>query len=304
VNTALLVNAGAGSASASGEAAKEFARALGWQVHEIAPGDGGNVARKLASSGVELVVAGGGDGTVSDVVHGLLQVRRGTLGVLPLGTGNDFARAIGMPLELEAAMSQLEQARVARRIERVDVLELEGEGGIAHAINSVNGGLGPLIRQHVDGETKARLGPLALVWGALASLSELEPWRVTYRVDGGASQSVTCIAFVIANSGSVGGGVQVAKTAKLDDGRFDLVTIRAEATLGELTIAAIQARFGDLFASDCVEHTLGNSLELVEAPADFAFTRDGERLDQRPRRVRVLPKALPVLFGAGAAQEP
>jgi diacylglycerol kinase (ATP) len=102
---------------------------------------------------------------------------------------------------------------------------------------------------------------------------------------------------VIANGGSVGGGVQVAPVAELDDGLFDLVVIRADASLAELTIAAIQAKFGDLFASNCVEHLRGRELEIIEQPPHLAFTADGETIDEPLRRVRVLPGALRTVIG-------
>src|SRR5690606_15531829 len=117
----------------------------------------------------------------------------------------------------------------------------------------------------------AKLGPLAFVWAALGSLNRITSWPVRFRIDGGAVREASFVAFVIANGGSVGGGVQVAPVARVDDGRFDLVVIKADASVTELTIAAIQAKFGDLFSSDCVEHVTGQQLEILEQPPDLAF---------------------------------
>jgi diacylglycerol kinase (ATP) len=163
--------------------------------------------------------------------------------------------------------------------------------------NSVNGGIAPLISEQLDPELKAKLGPLAFLWAALGSLKRLESWPVRYRVDGGSLRESRFVAFVVANGGSVGGGVRVAPVARLDDGLFDLVVISAEASIAELTVAAIQAKFGDLFKSGCVEHVQARSIELVEQPDDLAFTVDGELVSEPLREVRVVPSALRAVMG-------
>lgn len=304
MKTALLINDTAGSASALGDAAWALTRELGWDVSPFGDAPVGVAARRAVESGYEMVIAGGGDGTVREVVQGVwegAQLRAGPpalFGVLPLGTGNDLARALRMPLEPEAAIRALAGGADAARTITMDLLELShGRGGSVCA-NSVNGGIAPLISEQLDQELKAKLGPLAFIWGALGTLKQLERWEVRFRLDGGPILTRSCVAFVVANGGSVGGGVQVAPVAKLDDGRFDLVVVQAEATIAELTIAAIQAKFGDLFASDCVEHFTGQSLELVELPPSLGFSIDGEALEEPLRGVRVLPGALRTVVGA------
>lgn len=294
----LLMNEAAGSHSSLGAAARESAERLGWDV-QLCGGQRARVkARVLAERGCDLIVAGGGDGTVREVVQGLTDAaRRVSFGVLPLGTGNDLARALRMPLDVEAAARAIATASAEGRIMPMDLLQLEHGATTSVCANSVNGGIAPLIREQMSPELKTKLGPLAFVWGALSSLTHLARWPVRYRVDSGPIREASFVAFVVANGSSVGGGLQVAPVAKLDDGRFDLVVIHADATIGELTAAAIQAKFGDLFKNDCVEHVSGRELELVEQPSDLAFTADGETLEEPLRRVRVLPGALQAVVG-------
>jgi diacylglycerol kinase (ATP) len=298
MKTALLINDEAGSAGSQGEIAIERARELGWDVCPFGDTRASTAARRAAESGYDLVIAGGGDGTVREVVQGLSEAeRRVSFGVLPLGTGNDLARALRMPLEVEPAVRALSRASETGRTIELDLLQLSHGHGQSVCANSVNGGIAPLIREQMDPELKAKLGPLAFVWGALGSLKQLDRWEAKFRIDGGPVQQRSFVAFVVANGGSVGGGVQVAPVAELDDGLFDLVVIRADASLAELTIAAIQAKFGDLFASNCVEHLRGRELEIIEQPPHLAFTADGETIDEPLRRVRVLPGALRTLVG-------
>ena len=298
MKVALLMNEGAGSAGAQGELARERARQLGWHVHLLGREQGSAQARAVAESGYDLVVAGGGDGTIREVVQGLADAsRRVTFGVLPLGTGNDLARALRMPLEVEPAIVALASAREEGRIIAMDLLELTHGKTSSVCANSVNGGIASLIREQMSPELKARLGPLAFLWGALGSLTKLTRWTVCYRVDGGPNRESTVVAFVVANGGSVGGGVQVAPVARLDDGLFDLVLVHADASVTELTIAAIQARFGDIFKSDCVAHIRCRELQIVEQPADLDFTADGEALPGPLQGIRILPGALQAVVG-------
>lgn len=298
MKVALLMNQAAGSAGDQGELVLERARQLGWDVHPFGDEKGSVKTRAVAESGYDLVVAGGGDGTIREVVQGLAEAsRRVTFGVLPLGTGNDLARALRMPLEVEPALVALASAQEQGRIIPMDLLELTHGGKTSVCANSLNGGIAPLIREQMSPELKAKLGPLAFVWGALGTLTKLTSWTVRYRVDGGLPRESTVVAFVVANGGSVGGGVQVAPVARLEDGLFDLVLVHADASVAQLTIAAIQAKFGDIFESDCVEHIQGRDLEVLEQPDDLSFTADGEALEEPLQRVRALPGALQAVVG-------
>jgi diacylglycerol kinase (ATP) len=298
MKVALLLNAAAGSVDAEGALAEAQARKLGWDVYKLGDDRGRRTARSVAEDGYEMVIAGGGDGTVREVVQGLTDAARDAVfGVLPLGTGNDLARALRMPLEIELAIDTLARAHAEQRIAPMDVLELTHGRTTSVCANSVNGGLAPLIREQMSSDLKAKLGPLAFVWGALSSITQITRWPVRYRVDGGAIRETNCVAFVVANGGSVGGGVQVAPVAKLEDGIFDLVIIHGHASLADLTLAAVQAKFGDLFNNDCVEHIPGRELEIIDQPHDLAFTADGDTLDEPLHAVRVLPGALRAVVG-------
>lgn len=301
MKTVLLLNESAGSAGSSGEVAQRRARELGWDVCAMGEGHASREARRLAERGYDLVVAGGGDGTIRAVVQGLCDAsRKAALGVLPLGTGNDLARALRMPLDVEPAFEVFARAIADERLGALDVLELAHGGTRSVCANSVNGGIAPLIREQLNPELKARLGPLAFVWAALGSLGQVSRWPIRYRIDGGPIRSDEFVAFVIANGSSVGGGAQVAPVAELDDGLFDLVVIHAEASITELTVAAIQAKFGDIFRSDCVEHVRGSHIEILEQPDDLAFTADGEAVKGALQSARVLPSALRVVVGPDA----
>jgi diacylglycerol kinase (ATP) len=296
MKTTLIINPAGGSAGEAQDLVRSRARELGWELRIVEPGTAGDAARAAVRAGAELVVAGGGDGTVSDVTQGMLGSDT-LLGVLPLGTGNDFARALRMPLEVEPALTVLAAADRGHR-RRIDILEVAHEGGTRLCIDALNGGLAATIRENVDDGLKERLGPLAFVWAALGSVTALERWPITFRVDGGDAQSTEAVSFIVANTGTVGGGLAVAPTARLDDGCFDLVIVRGDASLVQLTMTAIRARFGDIFASHCVDHIRGSRLEILEYDPGLRFTADGEDLPSRVREVSVRAGALSALYGA------
>ena len=135
-------------------------------------GDAGLFAAEASKDGIDTVIAGGGDGTVNEVVNGLLQVEGNTsaLGVIPLGTANDFARSAGIPLQLEGAL------RVAVETEPVTVDV--GRSGNRAFMNVATGGFGTEVTVNTNPKLKRLLGGAAYFITGLGRFSELEPKRL------------------------------------------------------------------------------------------------------------------------------
>ncbi|MEJ2482972.1 MAG: diacylglycerol kinase family protein, partial [Gemmatimonadota bacterium] len=183
--------------------------------------------RAAVADGFQRFIAAGGDGTVSEVAS-VLSGRRGLeCGVLPLGTGNDLARALGIAPGLDRALEILRDGS-ARPI---DAILCEADGGIASGReralmwNAVVGGFGGRISDHLTPERKHRWRRRASLRAALSELRDLSSHEVRIELDG-EPHELDLLMLVIANGSRVGGGVPLAPEAKVDDGVLDVIGIR------------------------------------------------------------------------------
>lgn len=290
--TVLIVNPGAGRALY-----EEVEAALGGRLSlrlTEGPGHAGELARHALEEGAELVVAGGGDGTLHEVVNGLLPDPGETVcGVLPLGTANDFARTLGVPDDLES-WAELLRSGTTRKI---DALELEGPWGRRWVINCAVGGAVDRVDRKLTAEVKRLWGPLSYLRAAAEALPELEPFAVELELDGGERIERPAHSVVMANGRTVAGGVPVAPTADPADGLLDCLLVDAVAG-AELVAVAGKVLLGAHLEDVHVQHRRTRSLSLATDPP-MAFHADGERLDGAWARCRLHPGALSMLASPG-----
>jgi YegS/Rv2252/BmrU family lipid kinase len=185
------------------------------------PGHATALAREAAASGSSAVVAAGGDGTLFEVVNGLLPKDGAgpALGIVPVGTGNSFVRDVGLDDPTAAV-----EAIVGGRTRPVDVMLLEDDDRVLYAINLVSLGFSATVGSLVN----RRLKPLGVPGYALAvfaTLASLRPMSLGFMLDDGPAEQrdVTLIAFC--NSRYTGGNMMMAPAADPTDGRLDVVTI-------------------------------------------------------------------------------
>jgi len=297
-NTVVVLNPAAGSVGdGAGEVLERRAADAGWELRRTErAGDGERLAREAVAAGAERVLAAGGDGTVSEVLCGLMDGDGdASMGVIPLGTGNDLARTLGLPLDVEAACAWLAGDDLAER--RVDVIEVRSEQGRRWALNSFNGGVADQVRERLDPDRKARWGPLAFTITALEMLGDIPSWSIRLRVDEGAWVSLDgVVGVLVANAPTVGGGLRVAPNASIEDARLDVVAASAQH-VGQVAHVALRTALGGTpLDSDHVAFFQGRRVEL-EVPDDFAFTVDGEAFEGSRVTARVHPAALSVVVG-------
>ena len=204
----------------------------GWEKavwHETTPEDPGRGQAEVAvSAGVDLVIACGGDGTVTACAEGVA----GTgvpLAVIPLGTGNLLARNLGVPTGLEEAL-EVALGGVQRSIDA---------GRVNGSLFVVMAGLG-LDARMLDSTSeplKKRLGWLAYALTAVRHLGD-RPMKVTIRADGGRRHRFRASAVIVGNVGSLQGGVPLLPDARPDDGVLDVVVLIAGGLAGWLAVAA------------------------------------------------------------------
>ena len=217
--------------SAGDEAAREAVGSLrkqGVQLDVRVTWEAGDVERYVAEAiadGIDTIVAGGGDGTLSEVATTLAHRDESadalpTLGLLPLGTANDFARAAGIPDAPEDALRLL----LGQAAMPIDLLKLEANGEIHWAANLASGGFGTQVTTETHEGLKKWLGGLAYVLTGLSKLGRIEPLRASMRGPG-FDWSGDFIALGIGNGRQAGGGQALCPEALVDDGLLDLTIV-------------------------------------------------------------------------------
>ncbi len=265
-------------------------------VRTRAPGHAAELAREAARDGCSTVVAGGGDGTVHEVVGGLAAgdaVDRVRLGLVPLGTGNDLARSLGVPDEPHEALSLLRRNPSAR----MDLVDATAGGREVTAVNFALGGFAGDIDRHVTRDRRRLWGGLVYLRAAAAGLADLRTYRARLVLDGERLPELSLLALIVANGRELGHGIPVAPEARLDDGRLDVVAVLADPPARiPLTVARLLA--GRHLDAPGVLWRRARRIEVRSDPP-MPFNADGQPLGTGPATFEVRPQALRVVAPGG-----
>ncbi|MBI3926164.1 MAG: diacylglycerol kinase family lipid kinase [Armatimonadetes bacterium] len=251
--------------------------------------------REAVSGGVREVVAAGGDGTVREVVMAVVGTGA-VVGIIRLGTFNNFARYMGVPRD------PLEALEVARRgpVRRVDLGRLD-DGQIF--LESVGVGLNvaawlAVLREHPGRAARWWHGVRAF----LRALLRFRPIRLRVVVDG-RELSLAVMDLTIANSTAFAAGIRMAPGAVIDDGQLDVCLIPPMSRLGLLLAVPLffTGRHPQWLRS--VEYTQARTIEITAAHP-HPVRVDGEISRRLPVRIQVLPCVLPVRIGPTVAGAP
>jgi diacylglycerol kinase family enzyme len=281
------------------------------------PGDAAALARAAAAGGADLIVAVGGDGTINEVVNGILTARGSTigsaagesarttssathgkapaLGILPAGSGSDFARSLAIPRDVARALAVLASGR-RRRIDAGKIACLPLDAGAAsdrterYFINM--GGCGASA-QVAEWFNRRRI-PGALGYAAAAALTTFHyRWpQVEIRTDDGAAHEVTLNMLFACNGEYCGGGMHVGRGASLDDG---LLLVVVAAGIGRLRTMLEWPRLygGHLARVRGVRVTSARRAE-VRSEEDVLVDCDGEVIGRLPAIYEIVPAAITV----------
>ena len=188
-------------------------------------GDAERYVAEAIENGIDTVIAGGGDGTLSEVAAALAHRDETaetlpSLGLLPLGTANDFATAAGIPAEPEAALSLIRDSAAVP----IDLLKLQANDETHWVANLASGGFGTQVTTETHEGLKKLLGGLAYVLTGLSKLGRIEPLQARVRGPG-LDWSGDFIALGIGNGRQAGGGQALCPQALVDDGLLDLTIV-------------------------------------------------------------------------------
>ena len=178
-------------------------------------GDGDYLAADAADRGTDVVVACGGDGTLNEVVNGL-DGRDVPLGVVPLGTANDFARQTGIPEDADHAMDVI----LRRNPVRIDTASMNGR----RFLNVSTGGVGAEATAETPADFKASFGPLAYAITAIRKLAGDQSRHARF-MSAGFDLDVDFMAFAVGSARVTGGGTMMTPDASVTDGLLDLCVI-------------------------------------------------------------------------------
>lgn len=195
------------------------------------PGIGTILTRRAIEEKFDLIVAVGGDGTVSDVANGFFDVGQqlnpeAVLGALPTSVGSDFVRSLGYPPEWDQALTKfLDTNSAVMDLGHFRCLGDRGEEVARYFVNVADFGLGGEMLNSVKNQTGLFGGKIQFFLGAAKALMKFKNKVVTYRVDDGPETTRAINSMVIANGQFFAGGMWVAPNARLDDGQLDLLIV-------------------------------------------------------------------------------
>lgn len=286
--TVVILNPGSGG----GETAhvSKAAEDLGFRVEFTnRAGDGVWMAQQAAQAGARTVIAAGGDGTIHEVASGLLGLGLETpcMGIVPLGTGNDFARSVGIPLDPLGALQVCTASPTL-----IDVIRLETDGTASICINALNGGFSGELADAITEELKERWGRLSYLRAASESLADLTTYSVTLTLDDSPPEEYQAYNLAIANGPAVGGGFPIAPQALPNDGLADVVLVRP-ATLARLTTLLPAVLSGSEPDSELFQSWRARKGVITVSPI-LPFSLDGELEEGSELRFEVLRGALKI----------
>lgn len=255
-------------------------------------GEARTIAQTALAHGADLVVAAGGDGTINEVVNGLAGGLDGPrLGIVPLGTGNDFARTINVPADVAQAVDLIAQGHTRK----LDIVRVESDE-TRYFINVANGGFSGLVDEKLTDEIKAAWGPLSYLRGALAALPDLTNYHTHITFDDEDEQQIAAYNVTVANARYVAKGIPLAPHAMPDDGLLEVVIVMA-AALPQLATLVPQILLGNHLDNDLVIYRRARKVTVQSQPGMW-FNVDGELVGNAPSTFEAVPLALNVVVGS------
>jgi diacylglycerol kinase (ATP) len=245
-------------------------------------GDAERFAREGVAAGAHAVVAVGGDGTVNEVINGL-DGSTTPLGIIPLGTANDFARQAAIPDDADHAMDVI----LLRKPMLVDTVQLNDR----RFLNVSSGGIGAEATAETPQDAKATLGPLAYALTGARKLGDLESTRAHFQGPGFTLECDTMI-FAVGNARATGGGSIITPRASITDGLLDLCVIEA-MPLNRLAKVLMKIRKGGHLEEEGVHYAQLPSVTIT-TEHEMSANVDGEPCSDRRFEYRIRPRDLGV----------
>lgn len=271
-------------------------------VETEAPGHARELAQRAAAAGHDRVLAVGGDGTAQEVVNGLLDDgARVPLAILPEGSGNDLARGLGLPRDLQAAL----RVAVGDRFMAVDIgraTSVGGDGAVRYFAAAGGVGFDAQVAAVMAGTRRPwQRGRAGYLLSTLLELQRFHNRSLTFRFetpDGSRVVERVVLMAAIANGAYYGGGMQICPGATVTDGWLDVCLVGDISRLEAVRQLPGIYR-GRHVTHPAVEFVRARSVE-IDGDRETCVHLDGEPFGQVPLRIDLIPRAIRVAAGSTA----
>lgn len=251
------------------------------------------LAAQAVARGAKRLVVVGGDGTVNEVVNGILETAGPVeLAVIPRGTGWDFARTYGIPQDLDRAVDIARDGDI-REIDagRVSYRSWAGEDAHAWFANVASAGISGAIAKRANESSKALGGKVSYYWSTFAVFFGWQTGDMRVSVDDETREG-RMIDVMVANGRYLGGGMMMCPEAEPDDGVFDVLLI-GDVTKRDLLLVLPKTYKGKHLPHPRLEPLRGRVV-TIDAAEPLPIELDGEQPGTTPARFEVVPRALRV----------
>lgn len=256
------------------------------EVHfTLRPKEAIEVVKQAEAKQFTHVIAVGGDGTVNEVVNGMVG-RNMSLGVIPTGTGNDFARMLNIPADPFLSLKKISSTI----IKPIDILELNG----SYIAGAIGIGFDGAVAEDMNRASwKKRAGSLGYVLSMLKLSFSFPPFTLNLEIDKQPLILHNCWLIAVGNSKFYGGGMKICPDAKYDDGLLDVCIVH------NLTRIQLLRLFPSVFSGKHVRHPnvlslQGRSVHILTDPV-VPVHGDGEILGHTPGKIHIRPQALNII---------
>jgi diacylglycerol kinase (ATP) len=252
------------------------------------------IARDAAGDGYRYLVAVGGDGTVHEVANGILQsggASTTTMGIISTGTGGDFVRSLGAPRDYVPACSAVADPHPAR----IDIGEVEytskGQTARRFFVNGAGMGFDAAVVASTNSFPKYLGGTIPYVAGMLRALAGYRNKSISLQTES-MTEKMRVVTVVVTNGAYFGGGMHIAPSASLHDGKLDIVVVR---DMGKLSLLRA---FPKVYKGTHTTHPkvfMDTAAEIrIDTAERVLVHADGELVGEGPASFRVIPLALSV----------
>ncbi len=258
------------------------------------------LTQRALQEGYDRIVSVGGDGTHHEVLNGFFDEYlpinpMASMAIVPMGTGSDLARTLGIKRNRDAIRLIKNGRSMQTDIGRVTYTRHDGSRGVKYFLNIADFGVGGAVVDRVDGNIR-KLGPtIAYAYGLIATLLTFRPKRIKLQVDGDIFET-NLLDVIVANGQYFGGGIHVARNARLDSGTFQVIAVPPIA----LPEAFWNLRY--LYNGRFVENprwarTWQATRIVAQCDEPVLLDLDGEGPGRLPCAIELLPKALKLVIG-------
>jgi YegS/Rv2252/BmrU family lipid kinase len=255
------------------------------------------IAEREARNGRKLIIAMGGDGTVSEVANGILKAGTQTaLGLLPGGTGGDFRRTLNIPQDIVKASQQIKNGQ-DRLMDAGELTYIDHHGVQQKRffVNTASFGMSGAVAFRANRSTKRLGGTLTYATATLRTVFSFQTPEVILQFDDQEKKRMKIVIVCVANGPSFGGGMKIAPNAKLDDGVFDVV-IAGDMQAAKLLLNSYKLYSGSHLSMDKMALIQARKIAAMPVRADekILLEVDGETPGRLPATIEILDQVLRV----------